>query len=94
MRALDSGRLSPDEGPPAWRRHSLLTGGVRRPGWEDGCGESPVQGAERRWKSRRDSEHMHLNLHRRAGQLRKVKGRALRDACSSPAMAEGRCWQS
>ncbi|KAG7146059.1 hypothetical protein HYQ46_005158 [Verticillium longisporum] len=47
-----------------------------------------------RWKSRRDSEHMHLNLHRRAGQLRKVKGRALRDACSSPAMAEGRCWQS
>ncbi|KAG7112966.1 hypothetical protein HYQ44_009164 [Verticillium longisporum] len=47
-----------------------------------------------RWKSRRDSEHMHLDLHRRAGQLRKVKGRAVRDACSSPAMADGRCWQS
>ncbi|EEY21831.1 predicted protein [Verticillium alfalfae VaMs.102] len=47
-----------------------------------------------RWKSRRDSEHMHLDLHRRAGQLRKVKGRALPDACSSPAMADGRCWQS
>ncbi|KAM9880030.1 hypothetical protein VDGL01_05907 [Verticillium dahliae] len=47
-----------------------------------------------RWKSRRDSEHMHLDLHRRAGELRKVKGRALRDACSSPAMADGRCWQS
>lgn len=47
-----------------------------------------------RWKSRRHSEHMHLDLHRRAGQLRKVMGRALRDACSSPAMADGRCWQS
>ncbi|KAG7131141.1 hypothetical protein HYQ45_010189 [Verticillium longisporum] len=28
------------------------------------------------------------------GTLRKVMGRALRDACSSPAMADGRCWQS